>query len=162
MSLLQLNPPSPAAPKVVILTTPSAAKDDNLIQWWKSNQNNETSVSVIILLDNYITHGGLLLMAYIAVWDGAVNTIYIQMILFYGGRESVDIMECYALVCHLLRQVDDFAYFVLVMFVLSWFCRRVSWLWWAPCISMLYYRNRKEAYHVSTVLHMQLVRAIGL
>ena len=34
-------------------------------------------------------------MAYITVWDGIVNMSYIQVVLSYGWRESVDIIGCY-------------------------------------------------------------------
>ena len=93
-SLLRPNCPSSAALKVVVVTNSKAANDGNLIQWCTSNQNNDTSVSVIILLDIYITHKCLLLMTYITVWDGAVNAIHIQVALFYGGQESVYTMGC--------------------------------------------------------------------
>ena len=97
-SFLRLKyPPSPAALKVVIPTNSRGVNDENLIHWWVCNTNNETSFSVFILLDIYITHGHDLLTAYVTVWDGAVNTIFIKIVLFYGGRESVDTMGCYFL-----------------------------------------------------------------
>ena len=95
----------------------------------------------------YITHRYFLSMTPITVWDGAINTIHIQIVLFYGGRESVDTMGCYFLwrMCNgvpftktgrWFRSVLS-AYFVLVKFVLSWFCCCVSRLWCAPCVSIL-------------------------
>ena len=125
-SLLLPNSPSPATLKVVILTTSSADKDENLIQLCKYNKNYDTSVSVIILLDIHITHRCLLLMAYVTVWDGAVITIHIQIVLFNAGWESVDTMDCYfgecATVCHLLRQVADFSAFCLRIFFCIFCC----------------------------------------
>ena len=45
----------------------------------------------------YLTHRCFSLMTHITVWDGAVNTIHIQIVLFYGGRETIDTMGCYFL-----------------------------------------------------------------
>ena len=67
--------------------------------------NNGSSASVIILLEMYITYRYLLLMAYITVWDAAIDTRHVQIVLLSGGRESLDTMSCSffgecAEVCH--------------------------------------------------------------
>ena len=81
------NLPSLAELKVINLTTSSAVNDENLIQSWICNKDNLASFSVIILLDINITFGCLLLMTYITVWEGAVNMIQIQIVLFTGFYE---------------------------------------------------------------------------
>ena len=84
------KPPSPTALEVVILTTPSKDNDEIKSKRWHICFSDYPSRF-------YITHRCFLSMTYITVWDGAVNTIYIQIILFYGGRESVDTIGSYFL-----------------------------------------------------------------
>ena len=50
-------------------------------------QNNDITVSVIILLDIYVAHKCLLLMAYITVWDGRLLFfVNVQRCAIYQDR----------------------------------------------------------------------------
>ena len=91
----------------------------------------------LFLLDIYINHGWLLLLAYMTVWDGPINAIYIQIILPLRRTRIRTVCDGvpFTKTGRWFRSVLS-ACIVLVMFVLSWFFCRVSWRWWARYVSM--------------------------